>query len=1018
MILAMASRVMSPVIVGRRQELELLEAGLARASAGTASTIVVGGEAGIGKTRLVDEFAADARSSGAIVLRGTCVSLGEDGLPFGPIAEALRDLRRTLGPEGLAGFIDAGTVELASIAPELGAADQQQLGNRPDWAQTRVFEALLTLVARLGERAPLVVVIEDLHWADQTTRDVIAYLTHNLTTERVLVVATYRSDELHRRHPLRAWLAEMDRAPEVSRIELERLGIEDIAAQLEGILERPPSGDLLDTIARRSGGNPFFAEELVAAGATGDHDQLPDTLRELLLVRVHALDDGTQEVLGCAAVAGAMFDHDLLVAPCQADERTVSTALRAAIAAKLVVTDSSTGAYAFRHALLQEAIYDELLPRDRREYHARYAEALDQRPVPDGALGASQLASLAHHATQAHDLPLALRGWIDSARASARVYALAEAAHAYDRAIELWDAVPPASRPAGIDLLDILYDASMALIGAGQLRRAREVAALAVERSSPERDPLRAALLRERYARALWIDGDLTLGIDVLEEAVALVRDRPTTPESARVVASFAGLLMLRDHNARSIEVGEEALRMARSIGAREVEASALAGLGVALVNQGDCAAGLSMLREALRLAHELQMSVIDFHRVYANLSSCLESCGELEEAVDVALEGVAWARTRGLWRLQGTFLESNAASTLLELGRWDEARVLVERREQPITEGVARLNNALVAGPLNVRTGRLDQARASLMPAYDQVRSIRDAQFTGPIYGGVVELAIAEDRFVDAQRLAIEGMDRMDGSEEVGNRYRLELLWLLLHAEARIIDDARGRRDTAAVESTRADAARWIEAVRSWATKPAGPERGFGAEALGFAAMAEAEYRGIDGRPDPDAWAAAGARWSDVGRLWPLAQCRVRQAEAILATRRSRSEAVAPLAEARSIARSLGAVPLEAWCDSLARMARVGLPSDDGRGDRVTDGDGAPSAEAPTGDVNAFGLTPRELDVLGLLVAGYSNRQIGETLFISESTAGVHVSNILGKLGVSGRVEAAAVAVRSGLID
>jgi DNA-binding CsgD family transcriptional regulator/tetratricopeptide (TPR) repeat protein len=598
------------------------------------------------------------------------------------------------------------------------------------------------------------------------------------------------------------------------------------------------------------------------------------------------------------------------------------------------------------------------------------------------------------------------------------VYALAEAAHAYDRAIELWDAVPAEARPAGVDLLDILYDASLALIGAGQLRRAREVAALAVERSSPERDPLRAALLRERYARALWIDGDLTKGIDVLDEAVALVRDRPTTPESARVVAAFAGLLMLRDHNARSIEVGTEALRMARSIGAREVEASALAGLGVALVNQGGCDEGLAMLREALRLAHELQMSVIDFHRVYANLSSCLESCGELEEAVEVALEGVAWARTRGLWRLQGTFLESNAASTLLELGRWDEARVLLERREQPITEGVARLNHALVAGPLYVRTGRLDAARAILLPAFEQVRSIRDAQFTGPVFGGIVELAIAEDRFDDAQRLAIEGMARMDGSEEVGNRYRLELLWLLLHAEARAMDDARARRDTAEVELTRADAERWIEAVRYWAGQPAGPERGFGAEALGFAAMAEAEYQGMDGRPDPESWAAAAARWSAIGRPWPLAQCRVRQSEAILATRRSRSEAVEPLAEARSIARSLGATPLADWCESLARMARVELPSEGGS-ERATDGEGAPDIAAPApSDANAFGLTPRELDVLGLLVAGQSNRQIGEALFISESTAGVHVSNILGKLGVSGRVEAAAVAVRSGLVE
>jgi DNA-binding CsgD family transcriptional regulator/tetratricopeptide (TPR) repeat protein len=1024
MMLAMAPRVMSPVFVGRHQELQVLEAALARASAGRASTVLIGGEAGIGKTRLVDEFVATARATGATVLHGTCVSLGDEGLPFAPVAEALRGLRRTLGPDALAELMDAGTSELASIAPELGSiADQAQPTARPDWAQTRVFEALLTLVARLGERAPVVFVIEDLHWADRTTRDVITFLTHNLAAERVMVVATYRSDELNRRHPLRPWLAEMDRDPHVARIELERLDTEELAAQLEAILEHPPGGDLLETIVRRSGGNPFFAEELLAAGATGDQDQLPDNLRDLLLVRVHALGDPVQEVLGCAAVAGPTFDHDILIAPCQADERAVSAALREAIAAQLVVADPATGAYAFRHALLQEAVYEELLPRDRREYHARYAEALSERPVPDGALGASQLAALAHHATQAHDLPLALRGWVDAARASARVYGLAEAAHAYDRAIELWDAVAPEARPAGVDMLDILYEAALVLMGTGQLRRAREVAALGVERSSADRDPIRAALMRERYARSLWIDGDLNRAIGVLDEAVELVRGRPTTAESARVVASFAGLLMLRDHNARSIEVGNEALAMARSIGAREVEASALAGLGVAMVNQGDCVGGLAMLRQALAMAHELQMSVIDFHRVYANLSSCLESCGELEEAVDVALEGVAWARTRGVWRLQGTFLESNAASTLLELGRWSEALQLVERRDLRVTEGVARLNSALVAGPLNVRLGRLETARATLNLAIDRVRTIGDAQFAGPIYNGVVELAIAEGRFDDACRLANEGIGRLDGSEEVGNRYRMELLSQLLTAQARGIADARGRRDADAVASVKAGADRAIAESRHWATMPAGPPRGFGGEALGFAAMAEAEYAGIADRPDPDAWAHAAARWSDLGRPWPVAQCRARQAEAVLATRRSRAEAIEPLTEARAIARGLGAEPLASWCDSLARMARLELP---GAAEPAADGVGGDGAHAPGADAaaadgavpNTFGLTSRELDVLGLLVAGYSNRQIGETLFISESTAGVHVSNILGKLGVSGRVEAAAVAVRAGLID
>ena len=1026
MIGHMAGRVTSPICVGRQEELLVLAEAAERAAGGTASVVLVGGEAGVGKTRLLAEFSARSGVVDPLVLHGACISLGGDErLPFGPIAQALRGLIRQLGPQATNALLDEATSELGRLVPELGRVVDESGPSRPEWAQTRVFEGLLTLLGRLGTLMPVILVVEDMHWADRSTRDVLDFLARSLGPERVLIVATYRTDELHRRHPLRPWLAEMERLPRVTRLELPRLGPDDVRRQVEAITGQAADPGLVATIIRRAAGNPFFTEELLAAGATEAGDQLPDSLRDVLLVRVHALSELAQEVIGCAAVVGPTFDHDLLLRACDLDEATVSMALREANAAQLIVVSDADGTYAFRHALLQEAIYDDMLPRDRRRCHARCAEGLAARPVPDGAEGASQLAALAHHASAAHDLPLALRGWVEAARASARVNALSEAAEAYDRALDMWDAVPaddrPASSathhsPAGVDVVQLMYEASQALLGSGQLSQARQVAGEAVRRFDASEDPLRAAVLLERYARALWMTGDLTMSIAALEQAAASCRDQPPTAASARVVASLAGTLMLKDLNERSVEVGREAVAMARAAKAPHVEAYAICGLGTALVNRGDCAAGLPLLRQAAAMAHELDIAAVDFHRTYANLSTALHICGQLEEAVAVALEGVQWAKTRGLWRLQGSFLEANAASALVDLGRWDDARTLLDQRDRPIVEGVSLLNHAVVAGILAVRTGRLADARVLLDPARNAVANLRDAQFTGPIHGGLIELAIAEERFDDAIDLADAGIALMSATEDQGVRYRVELHGLALHAAILGLAPIRARRDGATERRLRAAIEARVVAIRDAAAQGGGSPDGMGGEILGYAAFAEADYGLAHDSPDPSAWAAAAAIWERLERPWMVARCRLGEAEAILAARRSRVEATAPLRTAMAIARRLGAAPLEAACASLGRFARIDPDTAEAPARPVDDELALATAHSALD--TSFGLTDRELEVLRLLAQGLSNRRIGETLFITESTAGVHVSNILGKLGVASRVEAAAIAVRVGLSD
>jgi ATP/maltotriose-dependent transcriptional regulator MalT len=449
-------------------------------------------------------------------------------------------------------------------------------------------------------------------------------------------------------------------------------------------------------------------------------------------------------------------------------------------------------------------------------------------------------------------------------------------------------------------------------------------------------------------------------------------------------------------------------------VGAAHVESFALCGLGVALVNAGACDEGLPLLRHALEMAHDLRLSAMDFHRAYANLSTGLQICGDLEGSVAIALEGVDWAKRHGLWQLQGAFMEANAAQALVELGRWDEASALLHQRTRPIVEGVASLNHALVSAPLLLRRGDVDGARAAITRAYEQLEGLEDAQFTGPVSATVIELALAEGRAEEALAIADEALARMADTEETGARYRAEILTQAVEADARLVRLALGARDEAAAGARRTNAQRRHDGLLSIADGPLGPARGFGGETLAHVAMGRATWHDLAHGPDPTGWLEAATRWRELGRPYPLAVCLARAAEATLARRGARTDAADLLGEAWAIARRLGAVPLAEWCGSLARMGRLRM--DDGPAGS-TEPDEAIDA-APVAAPAAFGLTDRELDVIALLVQGYSNRRIGETLFMSESTAGVHVSNIIGKLGVANRVEAAALAVRTGLVD
>ncbi len=1021
-----ATRVSSSVFIGRQAELNSLLTAVERASAGGAAVILVGGEAGIGKTRLMDEAGARSQDLGAILLEGGCVSLGDGGgLPFAPIVEALRRLPMTLAG-GRFGEMDfealrtPATVELGRLLPDFGTPAAADAGGpgRPEWIQARIFEGVLALLRDLGERAPVVCILEDLHWADSSTRDLVAFLARNVRTERLVVIGTYRTDELHRRHPLRPWLAEVDRLPRVRRMELARFGREELGAQVEAIIGHEPDAELLDAIGRRAEGNPFFIEELLAAGGGTAAAGLSETLREVLLSRVSALSEDAQRVLGIAAVDGRSVDPALLAEVAARPEPDLEEPMREALAAQLLVSDTDEGRYRFRHALLAEAVYDDLLPSERRRIHAAYAATLDARPVPDGAEGASLLAAVAHHATAAHEPVRALRAWIGAARAAADSYAFAESVRSFEHAIELWDVVPADDRPAGVDASTLHHEASLGAMIIGRLDLAVDLARVAVGLVDPVREPERWAAANERLARASWVAGATQDATDILESTAAAMEGAGPSPERARVLAALAGAYMLRGGHARAIPVAEAAIDLARSADAALPEAHAMSTLGTSLSLSGRCADGITVSREAF--ARNLADGDIDaIGRAYANYSSILLICGSFEESLDVAEAGVAWARSAGAYEQYGRFIRSNVADAEIDLGRWDAAERTLDELVAAKVFGGTRMGILAVAGLFLVRRGRSADARTLLAEGRALVEPLRDAQFTGPVHVGLIELALTDEDAITAASIAADALDRLGRTGD--HFYVMELAAMAARAEADAASLARALRDEAGAARAGAgarDAAAILERIR--AELPG--EDAFGGRLESVVAVAHAECRRADGDVAPDAWRVAVDAADRAGIVWPIAYARFRLAESMLEARAPRRDAEAALVAAYTVADGLGAGPLRGWIEGLARRARVRIPDEasragDSAGESSTVSGTSSASSAPAaGALDGLGLTRRELEVLPLVAAGLTNKRIAELLFISENTAGVHVSNILGKLGVATRTEAAAIAVRLGL--
>jgi DNA-binding CsgD family transcriptional regulator len=982
--------VLSPGLVGRASELAVLDAALAGTAGGEPGAVLIGGEAGVGKTRLVNEFAARARQAGARVLAGGCLELGADGLPFAPFTSVLRELVRDLGADGVAGLLPAGaTRELARLLPEFG-----EPGGPDDAgaARARLFEQMLILLEQLADRGPLVLIVEDAHWADQSTRDLLQFLLRNQRAiEGLFIVVTYRSDDLHRTHPLRPMLAELGRVDWVRRIELARLTRADTYQLVALITGRKPREDAASTVYRRTEGNPLFVEALIGDGEPDSG--LPESLRDLLIAGVRRLPEQTQDVVRITSAGGEQVGHALLAVVTGLDDTALASALRPAVAANVLLTGS--GGYSFRHALIREAVHDELLPGERGGLHGRFARAIEGDPllVPPGRAAVER----AYHWYAAMDPGWALISAWQAAAESGRALAHAEQLAMLSRVLELWDRVPDAAGRIGADHVAVLETAMKAAELAGEYDRGVALATGALKETDPGAEPVRAALLHSSRGHLAKVAGREDYAKDLIEAVRLVPADAPPTAR-ARVLEAAAHDIHHREgfDPVEARARAEEAVAVARQAGDPEIEAMALVALACAEPSTATLERNRALLAEA-RAAATRAKAYQPLLSVAITESDILEGLGEHEQAAAVAREGVAAAVEYGLARTSGVTLAINLAEPLVSLGRWDEAAEVIERAMEFMPPRVGRSSVWRLAGDLALGRGDLPAAAAraaSVRAALDGVRYKDEHQL--PMARLESQVRLAEGRAAEAMAAVEDPLGRYKVS--ASPRYG----WPLLVAGARACLAAAAGDEALA---SRAVALR--DRLRAEAGKLGADGLTQSAHRLTFAAeMARADQ--LSAADQLAAWDQAAQAWETASEPYPLAVALLRAAEAALSAG-DHDGGAHRLRRAAKLAGRLGASVLRDDVALLARRARIGL------GGRDDDPGGTGAEPAPQ---DRLGLTAREFEVLRLVAAGRSNREIAAELFISAKTASVHVSNILAKLGVNSRGEAAAAAHRLRLFD
>ncbi len=953
------NRAPSTPLVGRQRELGQL-LGYAGVTVPDARDVVLlGGDAGIGKTRLLRELGARAREAGHRVLAGHCLDLGDSALPYQPFAEAFSDLS------------GAERDHLAERFPALGPLlPWPSPAPGPGIERSELFASVVAALDSLADERPVLLVIEDAHWADASTRHLIRYVLAQGFHGAVHMVVSYRADDLHRRHPLRQALAEWARLPRVRRIELEPLDDADVVDLVAVRADTELRPDDLRAVVQRAAGNAFYVEELLDAGFDGHRSALPETLSDLLLVRLERLDDAARRLVRAASVTDGREGFAALASAAGLTDVELDTALGAAVDHKVLRRSGED--YVFRHALLGEALRDDLLPGERRRIHAAFLAALGDDAPP---------ATVARHAVAAGEREIAFTATVRAAEAAGRLSGHDEAARHYEQALGLIDAAP-----AGTDEIDLAIAAANSLVTSGQLMRALELLRDHVKQ-------LPADLGRDCHGRLLVAIGNTTYyaNLDAESEeasleAARIVPDEPTVLRG-EVAALRARVLSNRRLDDEAVRWGERALAIGEQIEAQGVISDAKATLTRLMVRTGDDPdqvkrAFRELIDDSRSAGHVLgelrglhQMAFIHFN------------AGELDEAEWAFAEGMRRADETGWsWGPYGFDGRFFGALVAYMRGRWSTTIELCTT--QPGTPAAFEAYLAAVALLVAAARGEVDQIERTLAQRslwrHEQASAIHSSSALIELHGQAGDLVAARrtyDEIVDLHT-------RAWGEPDFPGRIRLAALLAGQYATAaRTLTRPDQVELAAQLPAIAADVDRAVAA-----TRPFGPE----GEAWRRRAAAEiARLRWLSGVDAPsaetlaDLWRGAHEAFVALDDPYESARSAARLA-AVLLTIGDEQAGTALATSVRTVADQLGARPLLAELDLLA----------------------------PRPTRSAVDLTAREREVLHHVSAGLSNGEIGARLFISTKTVSVHVSNILAKLGASGRTEAAAIARHKGLLD